>query len=473
MKNIKIITLLTFILSIFIFTSCQEGDDKWINSDINIDPNNPSDVTVNLLLPTTQGGLAYLMGGDIGRYNSLLTQHVGGLSRQHAGIDQYRLTEADVNNAWRFNLYSGPLFDLNTIIIKAGEEGSPHFVGAAKVLMALGLGITTDLWGDIPYSQAFQGAANLTPAYDTQEQIYGTINTLLTEAVSDLGSTSNVRALSGDLIYGGSKSAWQKAANALKARYAIHLSKVNGASAYTAALAAIDAGAFASNADDMEFSFGSPATEQNPWYQFLNQRQGDIAMGAFFVDLMKSINDPRLPVFAADKVDRAGTPDDDSDDDYFGSPAGVPNEKSSQLGAYYGSPSSPVPMMSYVEQKFIEAEAAFMTGNLQRAATAHNDAIIASINKFGVFDQAYVDAQASETSASLNLQKIMTHKYIALYTQSETWTDWRRTGIPALQPSSGQNIPIRWPYPQDQRLYNNENLPSGITIFSPPLWWDK
>jgi len=91
--------------------------------------------------------------------------------------------------------------------------------------MAYLLGITTDHWGDIPYSDAFKGyESDFTPEYDTQEEIYTTIFTLLSEAVTDLNATESLFSPdTEDLIYGGDLDKWIKASYALKARFSLHM----------------------------------------------------------------------------------------------------------------------------------------------------------------------------------------------------------------------------------------------------------
>jgi hypothetical protein len=68
----------------------------------------------------------------------------------------------------------------------------------------------------------------------------------------------------------------------------------------------------------------------------------------------------------------------------------------------------------------------------------------------------------------------MEHKYLSSFLQIETWVDWRRTGFPVLQKATGAvtaEIPRRLPYPNDERLYNADNYPAGVTITS-RVWWD-
>lgn len=459
MKNIRIFTMLGALAMLLSFNACN----SWIDPDYNIDPNNPQDASLANILPPTQVAWGYISGGDLGRYLSVFTQHHGGVDRQHAGLDQYSMNEADVNNSWN-TIYADILFELQIVIDKAADPDapSPHYGGIGKIMTANILQVLTDLYNDIPYSQAFQGFDNLRPGYDSQEQIYNTIFQLLNEGIADCqAATSTLSPGGNDMIYGGDMAKWVGFANSLKARAYVNLGNVNSSN-YQSALDAIDDGAIASNADDAVFMFRNTEIEANPLYQFMDQR-GDIRMGAFFMDLMDGINDPRIPFFA----------DEDQNAGYSGSPAGVPTVSASPPGTYYASRNSPVVFSSYAETKFIEAEAAFQANNPTRAADAYNEGIEASLEKIvGTADPAFLAAQ-SKTAGTITLEDIMTHKYIATYTMVTSYTDWRRTGLPNIQPAQGQTqIPRRWPYPQSERLFNGGNVPAGITLFT-KVWWDQ
>lgn len=439
------------VLSVSLLISCN----SWIDSGLNTDPTSPKDGSFAVVLPTTQVGMAYVLGGDLGRYTSLITQHNVGVDRQHLGIYQYVIKENDLDNAWRFNLYGGPMNDLYILMKKADDTKSPHYKGICQVMMAHAVGTVTDLWGDVPYSKAFEGSDAISPGYDTQEAIYTSIAAMLADAIANLNAASSTfKPGSDDRIYGGDLAKWKMAANALAARYAIHVIKRNPA-AGAVALSAV-AGAFASNADDMQFAFGSVETQANPWYQFTTQRAGDLNFGETLSTLMNGLSDPRRPFYAV--VDDSGT--------YSGL---------SQMGPLYASINSPIPFITYTEVKFIEAEAQFRAGNMTEAHAAYVAAVTASLERSGVAaaDVTAYLAQASVDggAAGLTLDRIMTQKYIAMYSQCESWVDWRRTGSPALTPVTGSVIPRRFPYAQSERLYNAANYKAGVTIFE-RVWWD-
>ncbi|MEJ5286389.1 MAG: SusD/RagB family nutrient-binding outer membrane lipoprotein [Bacteroidota bacterium] len=449
----KIKYLLTIIGISLIFFAC----DSWIDTNLNVDPTSPADVPLKTVLPTTQVGIAYVLGGDVGRFTGCFTQQLYGWNRQHQGIYNYTFKEDDIDNAWN-TMYAGPMMDLDFIIKKADELQSPYYKGVAQILMAFSLNMWTDLMGDIPYSDAFKGTNALTPKYDSQEQIYNSMQKLLDDAITNLqASTSVFKPGADDFIYGGKTANWIKAAYTLKARLYLHLKK------YDDALAALEKG-FTSNNDDMQVPFTEKETEANPLYQFDVQR-GDVHMGPKLMDLMNQFNDPRRPFF--------GKPDENGG-----------YSQDSPLGPFYASANSPVPFITYVEAKFIEAECQLAKGNKTAAYNAYKEGILASMKKVGVSDadaQTYWSQPTVDVGESnLTLENIMVQKYIACFFSPEVYTDWRRTGFPNLSPVKGNVIPRRFPYPQSERLYNFNNVKAVAPNFQDPnfiftdkLWWDK
>lgn len=441
------------------FSACKKGGDGYTR-----DPNTATNAPLKLLLPPAEVAVTLVHGTELAWYSSLFMQQQAGVDRQMASADRYLVQEADMNRPWN-SAYTAALNNLKIITGKAAQQNAPAYAGIAKILTAMTLGQLTDAFGDMPFSQAFQQSANTKPAYDAQELIYGTIQGLLSDALDDLDKTSAFAPAGDDLIYNGDLSLWKKAAHILQARYHNHLSKHDPAGSATAALAALDAGAYSSSAEDAQLAFGVTQIGANPWYQFAQQR-GDIRMGEYLVDFMRATGDPRLPFYSA-KDDNGG---------YSGSPAGVPLLSASKMGAQFASIDSRLPLVTYTEQKFIEAEAALRGGDKVRAAGAFNDAVQASLLKSGATGATFLSTYANETTATISLERIMSQKYVALFTQAETWTDYRRTGYPQLAPAvnnyTGNIIPRRLPYPLDERTYNAANVPVGLSITS-TLWWDR
>jgi hypothetical protein len=461
MKNTKFKIFIGAISILFMLSSCE----KWIDTDLNVDPNNPAKVNYNLVLPTIEAGLGYQYGGDLSRPVAIWMQQFSGVGNQPIAFDVYNFTQSDVNNVWVWGMYAGPMMDLKRMIVSAKQDSSYHYLGVAQVLMAFSVATMTDLFGDIPFSDAWI-ENNLTPKYDSQQAIYDSLFKMIDDAIVNLNKPKSLYSPGDDdIIYKGDLDKWTKAAYTLKARLALHLAKVKS-DAYQIALDAI-ANGFTGNDEDMQVLFGTNQNEWNPAYQyFMNDRPYDIVMGAFFVDTLR--NDPRFNIY----VDTTGAYEDEA----YGHGA-HPGQADgfAYPGATFISQNSPVTLMSFAEAKFIEAEAA-LSSDPARAANAYNDGVSAAFAKYGLSAPA---ALTSETAASITLAKIIMQKYIALFMNPETFTDYRRTGYPNLTPPSNaltidKKLPRRWPYPTSERLYNSKNFEpyKNITI-SDRVWWDK
>lgn len=444
---------------IIFLSSCE----KWIDTNLNINPDAPADVPLKLMLPPIQQALGYNMSGnDLVRTTNIWMQQFDGIERQSYTEARYQLLPGDVNNIWN-SFYTSIFMNGKVMVEKAentvGKE-SPYNAGVARVLIATTLGITTDLFGDMPFSNAFRGTENiLKPKFDTQQEIYDTLQTILDKAIINLSSTTNAIAVGGDVIYGGDIAKWLKAAYSIKARHALQLSGVNGSTAYTAALAAA-ANGFASNADDYMVPWN--ADNHNPIFQFMEQRT-DVRMGATLVNMLKVNSDPRLPFYVAK----------DGNGEYTGSISGSENDLASKPGNYIAGATAPSIIMSYAELKFIQAEANLALGQTAAAQAAYEAGVAASVLKVtGNANTAWLAANINGVAVTKDL--IMTQKYIATFGTNQAYADYRRTGLPVMTLPIGAvlpSMPTRYPYPQDEITYNGGNVPN-VTI-SDKLWWDK
>lgn len=422
----KILNKLIFILSFTLFFSSCES-----YLDVNTNPNNPTSVSPNLLLPAIEGRLSYIIGGDASRYSGIFDQHVDGVSRQFEVIQNYTFNPGDVNNMWG-SLYSGVLTDISVLKKASEENGYTHYLAIGQILEAYTMLFITDTFGDVPYSEFNSGV--LAPAYDSQASIYQAILSNLSNANTLLSSDDDSGFAPGneDLIYKGDTEKWIKFGKAIEARAQLRTKNWPGA------LSAIQA-SYSSASDEAKFTYGSGSTENAPWYQYIDQRD-DIEVGDSYVALLNSLSDPRVST--------------------LGAPLAIPHPifiKNQTL-----------PFISYEEAKFIEAEATFRTSGATAAKTAYLKGIEASFNRTGQ-SSAYAAYIAQPSVSNVSLNTIMTQKYIALYTDQETFTDWRRTGIPSLTPNSGSEVPRRYPYPQSELDYN-PNTPTGVTIFDRVPW---
>lgn len=149
--------------------------------------------------------------------------------------------------------YSELMPDLNLVISLADEGGFTLHAGAAKIIKAYIMFTLVDLFGDVPYSEAFQGTANLSPKADPGQDVYNAAFALLDEALNDLKNP--VGSIANDLYYGSSAAKWSTLANTLKLRYYVNTRLVNSQGA--AAKAVIDAGVIDEMSEDFEFKYST------------------------------------------------------------------------------------------------------------------------------------------------------------------------------------------------------------------------
>jgi hypothetical protein len=430
--------------------------------EINENPNVPVEVPLSTLLPPTQKSLADVQGGRIFRYTGIFANQLTGVDNQEENVENYQPNEQFIDNVWS-DFYVSTMINLR-IIIDRSVGTSPHYSGVAKVLMAQSIGVMADVWGDIPYTQAMQGAAFPNPAYNSQEEIYQFVFSLLDEAIVELQLSESVFSPGADdIIYHGDLNNWVAAAYMLKARYHIHTTRRNPAAA-SEALSAL-ANGFVSESQDFKYPYLGTGEDVNPiagFYQITPYAVVDQDL----IDLLTDLSDPRLTHLFRTIPFSGGR---------------------RRPGDFFASNDSPVRLGSYLEQLFIEAEARYQTGDLPGAQTALENAVALSIDQVSLGQvempdvEAYIAAEVQLTgNEEEDLNTIMTQKYIGMFTTPEPWTDWRRTGYPALTPNPvgptaanpNGEIPRRLIYPQSERL-RNTNFPQPAPDMQTRFWWDQ
>ena len=432
------------ILLVFMLAFSTVGCEDFLGGDLNRDPNNPTFVPVSAQLPAFQIALADNYGGSFSRFNSMLVQQVEGVERQWSAFNQYTgLTPNRFDDAWT-NLYENTLNEIKIAKAVTQADGLGHYTGILDVQEAFNLMMATDVWDDMPYSDALQGIDATNPTYDTQSAIYAAIYTLLDEGISLLGGAPGPLVPGAeDVFYGGDIAKWTKAAHGIKARG--FMKDNNYAGAMSEAMQS-----FESAADNMAYQYPD-ANAAGGWYRFNRDRTGDIEFHPTMRALMTGLNDS----------DRLAVMDQTFITDHTYLVADFLSE-----------------LITYREMQFIIAEADFRNGASQTGYDAYLAGISASFTRLGLGEDAYNAYIAQQAVApgvgNLTLEQIMTQKYIAMFLQPENYSDWRRTGIPALTPVSGTAIPVRWHYGSEEYLFNS-NSPSEaeIDIFNARVGWNR
>jgi len=450
---------------------CSSSCKKFV--DINVDPNNPLEVQEKLLLAPIEFNLVYNVEAGPEASAPSFTNHFMQMVAYNQPVPNfgtYQLVNTNLNSTWDA-IYSTCLQNLKILMNKSQANNNLNYKAIAEILTAQTLGIATDLWGDIPYSQALGGVDNFTPAYDKQEDIYKSIQSLLDQALADITANTGAKPGSEDYFYAGDMAKWSKLAYTLKARYYMHLTKAPG---YTAgaqadlALAALNNG-LAANADDMRFVYPGGSNSQNRWYTLMLPLSTLVASTAI-VDTLVKRNDPRLPVLIA--------PVKGTTDSYVGRPIGAPAigvlSSYSLIGSAYASVGSTQYLVPYTEALFLKAEATLIKSGFAAAQPIFQSAITAHMTKLGITTTAintYLAARGTLTATNA-LERIMEEKKIADFLSVENFNDWRRTGFPRLSPvpNAISAIPRRMIYPQSE--INTNPQPQQSALLTDRVWWD-
>ncbi|MCL6524064.1 MAG: SusD/RagB family nutrient-binding outer membrane lipoprotein [Thermoflavifilum sp.] len=469
MRQIKF--LLIIISASLSLSSCQ----KYL--DINQNPNAANEPPIAGLLANVTYTSAY---NTFNISHDITSYYVQYLASPNPGSDVDTYQPIDPSGDW--NALYNTLTDIYDMRKLANEKQLVAYEGVADILMAYNLSLGTNIWGDMPYSEAFQGVVNLTPHFDPQQSLYDTCLALLNRGIQALQQPDAAGQLdaASDFIHKGSAQAWIKTAYALKARLLTLVSKTN---AYdpSAVLAALSQ-AYDTSEDDAQLT---EFAVRNPWAQVAINNAGLLLDGWLSAYLINALNgttygvfDPRLPLIT----------DTTKYGDYRGTPNGAGRQSSGtehaecylDAGKYYSSDHSPLEMITFAECKFTEAEAHFRMGDKVQAYQAYLQGIQAQMRKMGVPDtaiQRYLQEPAVAVGASnLTLALIMKEKYVACFLNPVTWDDMRRFDYAykdfLLPVGAALSTFIRRvSYPSSETTRNGQNVPQ--VQLTDHLWWDK
>jgi hypothetical protein len=459
--------------------------------EINTDPNNPTQVPTSNLLSNAQRQLTGEILGineDDGhaRWSSEYMQYWS--NTLYTSTTRYETVEADWNE-----FYDGGLSDLEEIIrinidpeekLEAQKYGSNNNqIAVAEILQVWGFHNVTDIWGEVPFSEALQGRKNFSPKYDPQEAIYDSLIAQLDRATARIDESE--RPPQGDLILDGDMNGWRLFANSLKLRLGMRLSERSPEKAKRIVQEAVNSGVIGSSDENIYFEYLDSEPNYNPWKYEARVEGGsyNLAVTTTAIGKLQSYDDPRLYVYAAPaKKDGKlrGIP--------YGVESGVASEfdnveVSFQTDDVYNSPGR---IMTYSEVLLLQAEAAergWISGNPK---ALYEKGIRANMKEWSVPDSTDIDAYLEQDIVKYDSdsfkKKIGNQLWFALYTQPlETWANWRRLGYPELEPAPdafrGRDIPRRRGYPQAESELNRENYEAAVERQGPDelstrVWWD-
>ena len=251
MKNSKNILTL-FLCVLFTLVSCDT-----LELDLTENPNalSPNQADAGFFLNSIQIDFAFWVssmgdrGGELTRINYM------------SGRTYNNVYSPDSWNGVWSSAYRGMLEDIRLMNILADEAGLTYHRGMGKVFQAYILLTLVDYFGDIPYTEALQGAeAILNPVSDSGESVYNAAISTLESAISDFNSGGPVP--SNDYYYQGDADKWIKAANSIKKKALLNLGDFSNYNSITNYIV--------NPSDDFQFVWGtSPATPdtRHPLYR--------------------------------------------------------------------------------------------------------------------------------------------------------------------------------------------------------------
>lgn len=477
-KLIKYIRFSAIAYLALVMGACSDG-----LSEINVDPNNPTDVPASNLF--TQGVYLYHDNSHSRTLNAewgmLMVQHWA--QNEYTEEQRYDVDGNDYDFVWG-EYYSECLNELATARelvendenLNAGQRANQ--LACIDIMLAQAYQSVTDLWGDVPYSEALDGLNYPNPSYDAQETIYEALLASVDGAVNSIDE-SEAGFSSGDPFYQGDMSKWKAFGASVLLRLAIRIADANDALAQEYAAKAAP-NVISSLDQNALFTFSDQPAVANPMWEDVNvNNRDDFCVSELLVQTLTDMGDPRLDIYA--KPNNSG--------DIVGMPYGLEDGAAFALKDISSRPTDAVRAMTaphltmdLAQTNFFLAEAVergYISGN---AADHYANAVSASMMMWGVTDTDAIDAYiaANPFDSGNWKESIGVQKWIHLYTHGlEAWTEWRRLDYPDLEPSEFavriSTIPVSLPYvisEQTRNVSSLEAVSSNFNDLTNKVWWD-
>lgn len=522
MKNIKNITIYTLLFVTGVsFFSCKKDFNE-----VNTDPIGKGSTTANQLLAPA---LVNVLSANMVRnrnFNNELMQVTVDLGDSEGKVFRYDIRRNVSDYTW--NTWYPELTNLKNIYTIASQPESLNksYQAISMITEAWVFQLLTDVYGDVPYSQANQGKEGvLEPAFDKQKDIYLDLfrkleeaNTLLADGVAIVPT--------GDPVYQGDVSKWRRFGNSLYLRLLMRVSAKSEVSTTVIAKIKemIDTNPakypiMQTNSHTAKILWNgtnsSTAVFSSPF--MINVRAVDFrtpAICAFFIDNLWNWQDPRLLTkYGKNNISRLGIAPGSIG--FAGVPSGYDAGTSIQKQAYFYSDATtnnPTTLqtdpytgiiMNVAEVDFILAEAAAKGWINGTGESYYYKGIADAINYWlptlwinptdpAVKDYAVaadidwnnaLPVNTTTPGTASKMELIHVQKYYAMFlVDFQQWFEYRRTGHPFLPKgtglANGGKMPARLSYPlisqsTNPTSYKNAVAAQGADDINTLVWWQK
>jgi hypothetical protein len=494
MKNIIKFAILLIVLGLA--ASCS---DDYL--DVNTDPNNPTEVTPNLVLPVAQLYSATIVQG----YTYL--NHLGNLFMYNwSQSDGYSWYSDEfkylVTSSFHDNIFEDSYtlaMKQYQVLVNLEDSEYDYYKAIGKIMNAFHFQLLVDCYGSVPYSEALGRSLKATPKYDGGQEIYDALIVDLTDAISIIDNATTQTAPGvDDAMFGGDMLKWKQFANSVKLRILVRESGVSGKSAYVQTeINNIIAEGSGFITDDVEVNPGYVAKssgQQNPmWDAFGSDYTGSQTMTSkatcatdYILTYLTNTNDPRIDyLYEKPGTGHLGVPQGLLDYDTPVVDAYIPELVSNIGPGILKSAKMGSVIFTNAENLFNQAEAAnkgFITA-ADGGQALYEAGITASFELLGLTVPDAIDYYTQLknlvgwSTSSNKLQAIITQKWIAVngFTAEQSWFDYSRTGYPAGLPISllatTADRPVRLFFVASELSSNGANVPTQPSAFTDKVFW--
>lgn len=526
-RKLRVIILLPGFIAVLFLSSCDKGFEE-----MNKNPNAYTEPVVGNLFTTSLIRTAGTGTPDRNRTN---IKYFAGTMQYMASLGTNWSGDKNFENGqfgdFFETAYSVHIKELKQVIATTKDKPDQiNLYAIANIWWVFAMHRVTDLYGDVPYTEAGEGflGGNFKPKYDKQSDIYPAMLATLETSIGQLDASKPSYGIS-DVIFQGDVNKWKTFAYSLMLRLGMRLTNVDADKSKLWVQKAIAGGVMKSNADIAKLNHIAGNGNTQNWDAFelkreslpeSNQGKGPVKLGKTLIDLLQGNNDPRLPFYATLwegnilAIQASKLPTTTNPALQKGLPNGydattikqvIPNWSNDMLVQFsepntgtIASLNAPTVLQSYAEVEFLLAEAALRGWGTGSASDHYNKAITASMQATTLFPGGIVissDAINSYLAAHpLNgagfneqMEQIHTQFYLAhfmWYDNFEAWSNYRRTGFPKLAQTNypgnftGGTPILRLRYPISETTLNKANYEAAIASQGPDLyttavWWDK
>ena len=445
--------------------------------DINTDPNNPSleQLTPKLVLPAAVSSAAGRIGSDYAIFGGMWAEYYtqGTTANQFKVIDDYNVTkdfgQTNKGEPW-VELFSGALNDFNFVINKAKQQGDWNYFLMATVMKAYTYQVLVDLYDKVPYTEAFQGSANLQPHFDDGYTVYkGLLAELDTALSKDFDLSTNTPAGPYDYVFTTSTESswsitpWIRFANTLKLKMYLRMVYAKPAEAEAGIRKLYSSGvAFLDKNASMNVFQDAP-DKRNPFYTYNFVEIGtnaNIKASFTFLSWLRANNDPRIDNYFLPKTGSTTEYLAIHQGDYANLDPALNTTSIPNI-----SPTAPVDFISLAESHFLQAEALERFFNGAGAKAEYDAGVTASFARYGDNAAPFIATGGSYAYPSggtfeQKLEAIIVQKWASMPGSHaiEAFFERNRTGYPRTSPVFSTNAA----YVPGQIVYSKSGITNGL-----------